>query len=190
MNDLLLEVIGWFGYLERPAVLLQVVLVISLMVLSQRAKRLRWLRGVPPLAATPIGLATLALAPSAPKQVQVQTKQLENDTVLQWAPNPEPDLAGYRVVWRDTTSAFWQGSQWVGNVRQARIKLSKDNYLFGVQAVDKDGNEVPKGEHKYYQMKDGPKHTYKCDYAGMKVVEERIQNGFRLFGRYYQSLWD
>ena len=62
MNDLLLEVIGWFGYLERPAVLLQVVLVISLMVLSQRAKRLRWLRGVPPLAATPIGLATLALA--------------------------------------------------------------------------------------------------------------------------------
>ena len=56
--------------------------------------------------------------------------------------------------------------------------------------VDADGNEVPKGEHRYYQMKDGPNNTYKCDYEGMKVVEARIQNGFRLFGKYYQALWD
>ena len=56
--------------------------------------------------------------------------------------------------------------------------------------VDKDGNQVPKGEHKHYQMKDGPNNTYKCDYEGMKVVEARIQNGFRLFGKYYQNLWD
>ena len=56
--------------------------------------------------------------------------------------------------------------------------------------VDKDGNEVPKGEHKFWQMKDGPKNTYKCDYDGMRVVEARIQNGFRLFGKYYQGLWD
>jgi len=56
--------------------------------------------------------------------------------------------------------------------------------------VDVDGNEVPRGEHKYYEMKDGPKNTYKCDYEGMRVVEARIQNGFRLFGKYYQSLWD
>jgi hypothetical protein len=56
--------------------------------------------------------------------------------------------------------------------------------------VDQDGNEVAKGEHKYYQMKDGPGNTYKCDYEGMKVVQQRIDNGFRLFGKYYQSLWD
>ena len=56
--------------------------------------------------------------------------------------------------------------------------------------VDADGNEVPKGEHKHYQMKHGPNDTYKCDYDGMKKVEDRIQNGFRLFGRYYQNLWD
>jgi hypothetical protein len=56
--------------------------------------------------------------------------------------------------------------------------------------VDKDGNQVPRGEHNYYQMKDGPKNTYKCDYEGMRVVEARIQNGFRLFGKYYQALWD
>jgi len=56
--------------------------------------------------------------------------------------------------------------------------------------VDVHGNEVAKGTHKYWQMKDGPKNTYKCDYEGMRVVEARIQNGFRLFGKYYQSLWD
>jgi len=56
--------------------------------------------------------------------------------------------------------------------------------------VDKDGNEVPKGEHWYYRMKDGPNHTYQCDYDGIRKVEERIENGFRLFGKYYQGLWD
>lgn len=56
--------------------------------------------------------------------------------------------------------------------------------------IDADGNEVPKGEHRYYQMKDGPNHTYQCDYEGMKKVQERITNGFRLFGKYYEALWD
>ena len=56
--------------------------------------------------------------------------------------------------------------------------------------VDIHGNEVSKGEHNYYRMDRGPKDTYKCDYDGMKVVQNRIDNGFRLFGRYYQNLWD
>ena len=56
--------------------------------------------------------------------------------------------------------------------------------------IDKDGNEVPKGEHTHYRMDHGPNDTYKCDYDGMKKVEDRIQNGFRLFGKYYQALWD
>ena len=46
------------------------------------------------------------------------------------------------------------------------------------------------GKAKMYKWEEGPNHTYTCDYEGMKVVEERIQNGFRLFGRYYQNLWD
>jgi hypothetical protein len=56
--------------------------------------------------------------------------------------------------------------------------------------VDAHGNEVAKGEHKYYQMGKGPNDTYQCDYEGMKVVETRIQNGLRLFGKYFSSLWD
>lgn len=46
------------------------------------------------------------------------------------------------------------------------------------------------GKATMYEMVDGPNNTYVCDYEGMKVVEARIQNGFRLFGKYYQNLWD
>ena len=56
--------------------------------------------------------------------------------------------------------------------------------------VDHAGNEIPKKDAKLFRMTDGPNNTYKCDYEGMKVVETRIQNGFRLFGKYYQALWD
>jgi hypothetical protein len=46
------------------------------------------------------------------------------------------------------------------------------------------------GKATMYQWVEGPNNTYKCDYDGMNVVEARIQNGFRLFGKYYTSLWD
>ncbi|MES2151073.1 MAG: M28 family metallopeptidase [Pseudomonadota bacterium] len=85
-------------------------------------------------------LASLALAPGAPQKVQIRTDKLENDSSLVWQANSEPDLAGYRIVWRETTAAQWQGALFVGKVTEATVKLSKDNYFFGVQAVDKDGN--------------------------------------------------
>jgi hypothetical protein len=85
-------------------------------------------------------LASLALAPAAPQEVKIRTAKLDNHTDLTWQANAEPDLAGYRVVWRDTTASQWQGSQFVGKVTATTMTLSKDNVFFGVQAVDKDGN--------------------------------------------------
>ncbi|MCC2954555.1 M28 family peptidase [Massilia sp. IC2-477] len=85
-------------------------------------------------------LASLALAPAAPQNVKLRTDKLTNDSTLVWQANPEPDVAGYRIVWRDTTASDWQGAKWVGKVLEATVDLSKDNVFFGVQAVDKDGN--------------------------------------------------
>lgn len=36
----------------------------------------------------------------------------------------------------------------------------------------------------------GPNHTFKTDMDGLKVYQKRISNGFRLFGKYYEGLWD
>jgi hypothetical protein len=88
-------------------------------------------------------LAMLALAPARPKNVIVASG-LSNDTELKWDANKEPDLAGYEIVWRDTTSGVWTNSRSIGNVTSYSMKgMSKDNYFFGVRAVDKDGNRSP-----------------------------------------------
>ena len=87
------------------------------------------------------GLASLALAPAAPREVGIETVQLENDTTLRWAANDEPDLAGYRILWRDVGAPAWQHSRDAGNVTRFTLPgISKDNVIFGVAALDRDGN--------------------------------------------------
>jgi len=56
--------------------------------------------------------------------------------------------------------------------------------------VDAEGNEVAKSEHRHYRMERGPADTHVYDAEGARQVQERISNGFRLFGRYYESMWD
>src|SRR5690242_15957072 len=90
-----------------------------------------------------VALAALASAPARPKNVTMPAG-LANDTQLSWEANKEPDIAGYEIVWRDTTEATWTHSQAVGNVTTFTMKgMSKDNYFFGVRAVDKQGNRSP-----------------------------------------------
>ncbi|HEX3085546.1 MAG TPA: M20/M25/M40 family metallo-hydrolase [Pyrinomonadaceae bacterium] len=88
-------------------------------------------------------LASLASAPARPKTVTFPNS-LSNDTPIKWDANKEPDLAGYEIVWRDTSEATWTHSQPVGNVLTFAMKgMSKDNFFFGVRAVDKDGHRSP-----------------------------------------------
>lgn len=89
-------------------------------------------------------LASLALAPAKPRNVGIVTTRLTNDTDLKWDANTDADVSGYEVVWRDTTSPFWTNSKFVGNVTNFTMTgMSKDNYFFGVRAVDKSGNKSP-----------------------------------------------
>ena len=89
-------------------------------------------------------LAALALAPARPKGVGVVTARLTNDTDLKWEANKETDLVGYEIVWRDTTAAVWTNALFVGNVTSYTVKgMSKDNFFFGVRAIDRDGNRSP-----------------------------------------------
>jgi len=91
-----------------------------------------------------IALASLANAPAKPRNVGIVTSRLTNDTELKWDANDDADVASYEVVWRDTTAPEWTNSMNVGNVTTYIAKdMSKDNYFFGVRAVDSNGNKSP-----------------------------------------------
>jgi potassium-dependent mechanosensitive channel len=62
MRQLLLEAIGWLGYLERPAVVIQLLLVISLILITRLARTRRLIPRLPTSAYTPLGLLALAVA--------------------------------------------------------------------------------------------------------------------------------
>ena len=46
-----------------------------------------------------------------------------------------------------------------------------------------------KGE-ELYEMVNGPNHTFEVDTEGMKKFQARMTNGYKLFGKYYEGLWD
>jgi len=100
--------------------------------------------------------ASLAWAPKAPattETVERNGRKMTNllltrgrsryDAQLRWkTENPEPDLAGYVVLMRATTAPYWEREIFVGNVTEYTLPgVSIDDLVFGVKAVDKDGNE-------------------------------------------------
>ncbi|MHB1225555.1 MAG: hypothetical protein ACYC2G_16125, partial [Gemmatimonadaceae bacterium] len=66
-------------------------------------------------------------------------------TTLAWEPGAaDPNLAGYRVYWRDTTAPQWTDSRFVGKVSRFTLEnVIIDNHLFGVAAVGANGTESP-----------------------------------------------
>jgi hypothetical protein len=88
-------------------------------------------------------LWSLAQAPATPKDVVIDTTALTNMSTLRWRLGAEPDLAGYEIVWRESTAPDWTHVIDVGRVASATIDLSKDNVQFGVRAVDTAGHRSP-----------------------------------------------
>ena len=85
-------------------------------------------------------LASLASAPAPPPKVRLLLKRLENESTLAWETAPGGRVVRYEVLWRSTTSPEWEYVQAVGNVTQITLPQSKDNVIFAVRAVDKDGH--------------------------------------------------
>ncbi len=86
-------------------------------------------------------MGTLAQAPPAPSGASLETRKVENDTTVRWDAVNAPDLAGYEIVWRDTTSPFWEHALYVGDATRATLtELSKDDVQLGVRSVDRAGH--------------------------------------------------
>ena len=93
-------------------------------------------------------LWALATNPSTPKGLEIHVTAPvgfagTNTTTLTWNANPESNLTGYEVVWRETTAADWTNVIRVGNVTAVTLDMSKDNVQFGVRAVDRAGHRSP-----------------------------------------------
>jgi hypothetical protein len=84
-------------------------------------------------------LAALASSPAPPSDVHLLTKQLENDSKIQW--KPAPGAAAYEVLWRKTTDADFPEEN-VQRTTEIKVDLtdSKDNVIFGVRSVDAKGH--------------------------------------------------
>jgi hypothetical protein len=88
-------------------------------------------------------LASLAWAPPPPEGVTL-SGAVQPAATLTWEPSEAPNLAGYKVYWRLTTSPTWDHHRWVGRATEhTTTGLVVDNYLFGVAAVGEDGHERP-----------------------------------------------
>jgi hypothetical protein len=81
-------------------------------------------------------LASLASAPAPPANVRLETRKLDNDSTFAW--DAVPGAASYEIVWRATSAPDWDHAQLVGNDTWATLKLSKDNVIFAVRAVDNE----------------------------------------------------
>lgn len=88
-------------------------------------------------------LVHLANAPRPPGNVRMIAAQLETGATLRWERSPEPDTAGYEIVWRQTTSPDWEGAIDAGDAAEWKSPASKDNWFFGVRAYDREGYRSP-----------------------------------------------
>ncbi|HWF06136.1 MAG TPA: M28 family peptidase [Candidatus Angelobacter sp.] len=85
-------------------------------------------------------LAALASAPPPPPEVHILTKELENDSKIEW--KPAAGATAYEVLWRKTTDADFPEEN-VQRTTETKVDLtdSKDNVIFGVRSVDAKGHK-------------------------------------------------
>ena len=78
----------------------------------------------------------------------------------------------------------WEAKYFSGEVHRESVGLGNAQLrLF----PDEDGSME---DYEWYEWKKGKNDTSEIDMDGLMKERKRIENGFRLFGKYYQSLWD
>ena len=90
-----------------------------------------------------INLASLAWAPPSVKKLSIGGI-IEASVKFKWEKVKDPNVIGYKIYWRDTTSPVWQNERYVGDVNKYTLKgIVIDNFYFGIATVGKNGYESP-----------------------------------------------
>ena len=85
---------------------------------------------------------------------------------------------------------IWAFSEHTKDYDEAEGKFWSGIHDIEWTPVDEDSNEVAKEDAKHFRMDRGPNDTSEWDREGWQAYMDRKQNGFRLFGKYYTSLWN
>ena len=86
-------------------------------------------------------LATLALGPASPGGVRLVLNHLGYDSALRW--KTAGDAVSYEILWRASDAPQWEHARNVGNVTEATVPVSKDDFVLGVRSVDSNGLRSP-----------------------------------------------
>ena len=90
-----------------------------------------------------INLASLAWAPPSVKKLSIGGI-VEASVKFTWEKAQDPNVIGYKIYWRDTTSPVWENERYVGDVNKYTLKgIVIDNFYFGIASVGKNGYESP-----------------------------------------------
>ena len=94
-------------------------------------------------AVNALNLASLAWAPPAVKNFSIGGI-VQASVKFKWKKVKDPNVKGYKIYWRDTTSPVWQYERFVGDVDSQTLEgIVIDNYFFGISTVGKNGFESP-----------------------------------------------
>ncbi len=85
--------------------------------------------------------------------------------------------------------------EWVLNEVLFALKSDNEDWVTQFYSGVSDYKTRPckwdeNGKPTLYEMYDGPNHTQKVDWDGRNAYQKRIDNGFRLMGKYWQTFWD
>ena len=88
-----------------------------------------------------INLASLAWAPPTVKKFSIGGI-VQASVKFKWEKVIDPNIAGYKIYWRDTTSPIWQYERFIGDLSSYKLEgIVIDNFFFGISTVGKNGFE-------------------------------------------------
>lgn len=94
-------------------------------------------------AVNAINLASIAWAPPAVKKLSIGGI-VQAAAKFKWEKVNDPNVSGYKIYWRNTTSPIWQNERFVGDINEYILEgIVIDNFFFGISTVGKNGFESP-----------------------------------------------
>ena len=94
-------------------------------------------------AVNAINLASIAWAPPAVKKLSIGGI-VQAAAKFKWEKVNDPNVSGYKIYWRNTTSPIWQNERFVGDINEYVLEgIVIDNFFFGISTIGKNGFESP-----------------------------------------------